>query len=87
VEGLHVPARWQASPGVQVTGMPAVQAPAWQVSPVVHLSPSSHEAPSDLVVHDVWLLALLHPWQLFPGAVSPSAKQAPSITQVPSLGG
>jgi hypothetical protein len=47
VDGLHVPARWQASAAVQVTGMPAVQAPPWQVSPVVHLSPALQGLPSE----------------------------------------
>src|SRR6185436_19829229 len=45
VAGLHVPATWHWSNGVQVTGVPLVQAPAWHVSPWVHPLPSLHEVP------------------------------------------
>jgi hypothetical protein len=41
----HVPAAWQMSDAVQVTAVPA-QAPAWQVSPVVHLLLSLQLVPS-----------------------------------------
>jgi hypothetical protein len=36
VLGLHVPAAWQESLGVQVTGGPLAQAPLLQTSPTVH---------------------------------------------------
>src|SRR5437868_5261018 len=49
VAGLHVPAAWHWSSAVQVTAVPALQLPAWQVSLVVHLSPSSQVVPSALV--------------------------------------
>jgi hypothetical protein len=49
VLGLQVPATWQASSAVQVTGVPVLHVPARQVSPVVHLSPSSQALPSFLV--------------------------------------
>jgi hypothetical protein len=41
---VHVPATWQASRAVQVTGVP-VQVPFWHVSFIVHALPSLHEAP------------------------------------------
>jgi hypothetical protein len=37
--------RWQASPPVQTTALPPVQAPVWQVSVRVHALPSSHAVP------------------------------------------
>jgi hypothetical protein len=46
VAGLHTPAVWQASPAGQTTGAPAVQAPAWHVSPLVQPLASSHVVPS-----------------------------------------
>ena len=46
VAELHVPTSWHWSEAVQVTEPPALHAPATQVSVGVHLSPSSHDAPS-----------------------------------------
>jgi hypothetical protein len=45
VVGSHTPVRWHSSSGLQVTAAPAQLPSAWQESPVVHLSPSSHDAP------------------------------------------
>src|SRR6266403_992324 len=45
VEGLHVPALWHWSCAVHVIAVP-LQEPPWQVSLLVHLSPSSQVAPS-----------------------------------------
>ncbi len=46
VAGLQAPASWHWSKAEQTTGAPPAQAPAWQVSPCVHLLPSSQVAPS-----------------------------------------
>ena len=46
VAGSQVPASWHWSVAVQVTGVPPVQTPAWQVSPVVQALPSLHVVPS-----------------------------------------
>jgi len=45
VLGLQVPARWQASRAVQVTGVPTVQEPELQLSPMVHPFPSLQAVP------------------------------------------
>ena len=42
VPGSHVPAVWHTSEAEQVTAVPGVQTPAWQVSPVVQEFPSLH---------------------------------------------
>jgi hypothetical protein len=47
-EGLQVPASWQALLATQVTGVPAVQEPAWQVSAPLHWSLSAQEVPLGL---------------------------------------
>ena len=39
---VHVPAVWHTSEAEQVTAVPGVQTPAWQVSPVVQELPSLH---------------------------------------------
>src|SRR5205823_1283625 len=44
----QVPALWHWSEAVQVTGVPAVQAPCWQVSPWVQALPSLQAEPSAL---------------------------------------
>src|SRR3989442_1614318 len=46
VEGSQVPTVWPWSAAVQVTGLPPVQTPAWQVSVWVQASLSSHAVPS-----------------------------------------
>jgi hypothetical protein len=46
VPGLHAPTSWHWSSAVQVTGLPPVQTPAWQVSVCVHLLPSSQPVSS-----------------------------------------
>jgi len=46
VDGLHVPATWQASDAVHFTLVPAVHVPALHVSFESHLLPSLHEVPS-----------------------------------------
>ena len=54
VDGLHVPARWQASEALQVTGVPAWQTPlALQVSLPLQRLPSLHDvpAPTFMCVH------------------------------------
>jgi hypothetical protein len=43
--GSQVPAEWQESDAVQTFAVPPEQAPAWQVSPVVHALPSVQVAP------------------------------------------
>jgi len=43
--GSHVPARWHWSNAVHVTGLPPVQAPAWQLDVPVQALPSLHEVP------------------------------------------
>jgi hypothetical protein len=45
VLGVHVPATWHWSLAVQVTGLPPVQAPLWQVSVCVHALPSLQVVP------------------------------------------
>src|SRR5439155_9101147 len=45
VAGSQVPAVWQASTAVQVTGVPGMQAPAWQTSAPLHAFMSLHEVP------------------------------------------
>jgi hypothetical protein len=47
--GSHVPATWQASLAVQMTGSPPVHTPAWQASTSVHALPSSQPVPSGAV--------------------------------------
>jgi len=46
--GSHVPASWHWSLAVQVTGLPLVHEPAWQVSSCVQAFPSLHVEPSGL---------------------------------------
>jgi hypothetical protein len=46
VAGLHTPASWHWSEGVQITGSKPVQVPDWQVSVWVQKSPSSQVDPS-----------------------------------------
>jgi hypothetical protein len=41
----HVPALWHWSLATQVTGLPPLHAPAWQVSLCVHALPSLHDVP------------------------------------------
>jgi hypothetical protein len=45
VAGLHVPASWHCDSGVQVVGVPAMQVPSVQASPVVQALPSLQAAP------------------------------------------
>ena len=45
MDELHVPAVWQESGAVQVTWLPAVHVPAWQVSLRSHALPSLQEVP------------------------------------------
>src|SRR5207245_9870870 len=49
VPGLHVPASWHWSGAGQVTELPAVHVPPWQVSLSVQGSPSLHPVPSALL--------------------------------------
>ena len=49
VVGLQVPAVWHASVALQLRGVPMVQTPARQMSPVVHALPSSQAVLSALV--------------------------------------
>jgi hypothetical protein len=44
-DGLHVPTSWHWSRATQVTGVPGVQAPAWQTSTPLQALPSPHEEP------------------------------------------
>src|SRR5204863_328394 len=46
VDGSHVPASWHWSWAVQITAVPLTHVPAWQASPVVQASASSHAVPS-----------------------------------------
>lgn len=43
--GLHVPALWHWSSGLQTVEVPPVQVPAWQLSLLVHALPSLHVTP------------------------------------------
>jgi hypothetical protein len=45
VAGAHTPACLQGAAAGQVSAVPAVQTPAWQVSVVVHMLPSSQPLP------------------------------------------
>jgi hypothetical protein len=45
VDGLHVPATWQASRAVQVTVLVPLHTPLWQVSAEVHRLLSLHVVP------------------------------------------
>src|SRR6185295_8731060 len=45
VDGLQVPASWQSSLAVHVTGLPPTQAPVWQVSVWLQASPSLQVLP------------------------------------------
>src|SRR5689334_4233549 len=45
VPALQVPATWQASSGVHVTGLLPVHVPAWHVSVCVQRLPSLHVVP------------------------------------------
>jgi len=47
-ELLQVPTVWHWSLAVQITEVPPVQIPPWQVSPCVQALPSSHVVPSTL---------------------------------------
>lgn len=47
--GLHVPAEWHASSGVQTMAAPAVHEPLWQLSGVQALLSRSHDVPLDLL--------------------------------------
>src|SRR2546427_765197 len=49
VAGLHVPASWHWSCAVQVTELPPVHVPPWQVSLCVQASPSLHPVLSGLL--------------------------------------
>jgi hypothetical protein len=55
LEGLHAPASWHSSLAAQVTGVPAVHVPAWQVSPCVQAFSSLHAVPSET---GVWVTPL-----------------------------
>jgi hypothetical protein len=44
-DGLQVPATWHWSLAEQVVGVPLTQAPAWQLSPIVHALLSEHVVP------------------------------------------
>jgi hypothetical protein len=48
VAGAHVPAWWQASLAVQITGLPLAHAPDWHVSDWVQRLPSLHADPFGL---------------------------------------
>jgi hypothetical protein len=47
VDGLQVPATWQASLAVQVTGLAPLHTALWQVSVWVHALPSLQAVPFD----------------------------------------
>ena len=88
VAGSQVPGRWQASVG-QTTDVPAVHAPApSQVSPMVHLFPSSHGAPFAATrVEQMPVAGVQTPtrWQAFAGArqtVAVPPTQVPVAPQV-----
>src|SRR5712692_11657909 len=51
VDGLHVPATWHWSSGVQTTGFEPTQTPPEQVSVCVKPSPSLHGVASPATVH------------------------------------
>jgi hypothetical protein len=60
VLGLHVPAVWQAVGAGHATGEPAVQAPLWQVSPVVQALLSLQAAPLALAGFEHRPVVVLH---------------------------
>src|SRR5439155_25687502 len=60
VDGLHVPASWHWSWGVQVTGFVPVQVPAWHVSVRVHALLSSHVVPFGLAGFEHMPVDTLH---------------------------
>ena len=45
VAGTHAPTVWQAPAAAHVIGVPAAQAPAWQVSAPLHMFPSLQVVP------------------------------------------
>src|SRR5262249_13767740 len=83
--GLHAPASWHASSGVQTTGLPPMHTPAWQTSPCVQAWPSLHAVPVSWVhvPSAVAPAATLHAWQS-PATPPPHdvLQQTPS-TQLP----
>ena len=48
VAGAQVPARWQLLIAEQITGLPPLHTPAWQVSDCVQAFPSEHAVPLGL---------------------------------------
>jgi len=69
VAGTHAPIVWHWSV-VQVTVVPPVHAPAWQVSPVVHALLSLQLVPAVLFEHVPTEPVRLHAWHWFVHAVS-----------------
>src|SRR5262249_6459271 len=60
VDGSHVPGVWHWSCAVQLTGLPPVQMPAWQVSTVVQALLSLHVVPFALAGFEHSPVAVLH---------------------------
>jgi hypothetical protein len=60
VDVLHVPTVWHWSEATQVTGLPPVQAPVWQVSVCVHALLSLHAVPSLLTGFEQAPVDVLH---------------------------
>jgi hypothetical protein len=58
VAASQVPASWHWSLAVQLTGLPPVQAPAWQVSVFVQALPSLQLVPFALAGFVHWPVAL-----------------------------
>jgi hypothetical protein len=57
VEASHVPGLWHSSLATHVTGVPGVQAPAWQTSAPLHASLSAQEEPLGLAGFEHWPVA------------------------------
>jgi hypothetical protein len=85
VVGLHVPAAWHWSDAVHVTWLPAVQAPAWQVSLRSQALPSLHAVPFVTLEYWVVLTPGWHVSHVLVPLVAPAATHAPPIEQKPAL--
>ena len=79
LDGSQEPASWHESLAAQVTGVPDVQVPAWQVSAPLHWSLSAQEVPFGLLGFEQVPVAGSHvpaPWQV---------SLATQVTDVPGV--
>ena len=75
----------QARPSSQVYAVP-LHEPVVHTSFFVQAFPSSHDVPVGARLQALWLELGLQIWHWFAGFTSPSAWQAPSMTQLPGFG-